>query len=151
MTKRTYTIRKYTDKDKSGVLDLLKYNTPEYFDPSEERELIAYLDNEIEDYFVVEEDRKIIGSGGINYFPEEKTARISWDIIAPKYQGKGVGKQLTLHRLDYIRKSDSVESIVVRTSQLVYKFYKNVGFKLEKVEKDYWAKGFDLYLMKMEV
>jgi ribosomal protein S18 acetylase RimI-like enzyme len=41
--------------------------------------------------------------------------------------------------------------IIVRTSQLAYKFYQKVGFELEKTEKDFWAKGFDLYQMKMNL
>ena len=44
-----------------------------------------------------------------------------------------------------------VKTIIVRTSQLAYQFYGKVGFELEKVEKDFWAAGFDLYLMRLEL
>ena len=86
-------IRNYTKKDKSTLIELLRQNTPEYFDPSEEIEFINYLDHEVEDYFVYELDFKIIGAGGINYFLEEKSARISWDMVDSKSQGKGIGKK----------------------------------------------------------
>ena len=86
-------IRNYTKKDKSTLIELLRQNTPEYFDPSEEIEFINYLDHELEDYFVYELDFKIIGAGGINYFLEEKSARISWDMVDSKSQGKGIGKK----------------------------------------------------------
>lgn len=56
--------------------------------------MINYLDKEIDDYFVVEENYEIIGAAGINYFPKEKTAGISWDIIKPDSQGKGIGKKI---------------------------------------------------------
>ncbi|WP_162055286.1 GNAT family N-acetyltransferase [Pontibacter pamirensis] len=142
-------IRAYTSRDKEELLDLLRLNTPQYFDASEEADFIEYLDNRLEDYFVVEEKGRVIGSGGINYFSESKLARISWDIIHPAFQGKGVGKQLMLHRIEHINKNAAVNLIVVRTTQFVYRFYEKMGFELEKTEKDFWAKGFDLYQMKM--
>ena len=143
-------IRNYTKKDKSTLIELLRQNTPEYFDPSEEREFINYLDNEVEDYFVYEEHSKIIGAGGINYFMKDNSARISWDMIASKSQGRGVGKKLTLHRINLLMRNPKIDIISVRTSQHAYKFYEKLGFEIEKIEKDYWAKNFDLYLMEMK-
>ena len=143
-------IRKYTKKDKSKIIELLRQNTPEYFDTSEESDFENYLDNEVEDYFVYEENSKIIGAGGINYFPEEKIARISWDMIDQKSQGKGIGKKLMQYRINHLSENPAIELIIVRTTQLVYKFYEKMGFELEKVEKDFWAKNFDLYQMKLK-
>ena len=143
-------IRNYTKKDKSTLIELLRQNTPEYFDLSEEIEFINYLDNELEDYFVYELDFKIIGAGGINYFLEEKSARISWDMVDSKSQEKGIGKKITQHRINHLKRNSEVETIRVRTSQYAYKFYGKMGFELEKIEKDYWAKNFDLYLMEMK-
>ena len=141
-------IKEYSESDKPEVIKLLQLNTPEYFDPSEEIEFIDYLDNKIEDYFVVLRKSKIVGAGGINYFPDENTSRISWDMIHPEYQGKGVGKELTQYRINLIKSSSkNIELIVVRTSQLTFKFYQKMGFTLDKIEKDFWAKGFDLYQM----
>ncbi len=144
-------IKKYSKSDKKEVIELLKLNTPKYFDPSEEFEFIDYLDNKIEDYFVAKEDSKIIGCGGINYFPDEKIARISWDMIHPDYHGRRIGQKLTQHRINFIKNNSDTELIVVRTSQLVYKFYEKMGFEIDKVEKDYWAKDFDLYEMIINI
>ena len=141
-------IKKYSESDKQEVIKLLQLNTPEYFDPSEEIEFIDYLDNKIEDYFVVLRESKVVGAGGINYFPNENSSRISWDMIHPEYQGKGVGKELTQYRINLIKASSkNIELIVVRTTQLTYKFYQKMGFTLETVKKDFWAKGFDMYQM----
>ncbi len=142
-------IRPYKISDKSKVMELFRQNTPEYFDPSEEKDLENYLDNEIEDYFVFEERSEIIGAGGINYFPENKTARMSWDIIAKNSQGKGIGKKLTQYRIKHLNANSNAELIIVRTTQLAYKFYEKMGFELDKIEKDFWAKNFDLYQMQM--
>ncbi|MGC1630879.1 MAG: GNAT family N-acetyltransferase [Gelidibacter sp.] len=142
-------IRAYTNKDKYKVIELFGKNTPEYFDPSEESDFEKYLDNEVEDYFVYDHNSEIIGAGGINYFPEEKLARISWDMIDPKWQGNGIGKELIQYRINHLNANPNIEFIIVRTSQLVHQFYEKMGFELEKVETDFWAKNFDLYQMQM--
>jgi ribosomal protein S18 acetylase RimI-like enzyme len=144
-------IRPYTESDQEGLIKLLRLNTPEYFDSSEEADFIEYLKHHSQNYFVVEVAGSIIGSGGFNWFDEGKTARISWDLIHPEFQRKGVGKELTLYRINEIRKNPKVNLIRVRTSQMVYPFYQKIGFKLEKTEKDFWAKGYDLYQMILEV
>ena len=143
-------IREYLSTDKPKVIELLRKNTPEYFDSSEENDFENYLENEVEDYFVYEKNSEIIGAGGINYFTEQKLARISWDIIDPNSQRNGIGKELTQYRINHINRNSKIERIIVRTTQLVYKFYEKMGFELEKVEKDFWAKNYDLYQMKME-
>ena len=91
-----------------------------------------------------------MGSGGINFSEDGKKAVLSWDIIHPKYQGKGVGRQLTQYRLDVIKTIDGIENTSVRTSQLVYKFYEKFGFELKETVKDFWAEGIDMYRMEMK-
>ena len=142
-------IRPYETSDQSQVVDLLKQNIPQYFDPSELDDFLVYLEKELEDYFVFEQDQQLVGAGGINYFSEEKLARISWDFIHADFQGKGIGSQLLQFRINHIRKQSNFEKIVVRTSQLVFPFYEKNGFTLEKVVKDFWAEGYDLYEMHL--
>lgn len=144
------TIRPYSPLDDESIITLLRLNTPQYFAPEEEADLREYFTNHIDRYFVVEENGNIIGSGGINITNGGKNAALSWDIIHPEYQGKGVGRQLTQYRLDVIKTIDGIENISVRTSQLVYKFYEKFGFKLQEVVKDYWAEGIDIYRMEMK-
>jgi len=143
------TIRAYTNHDKESILNLFQLNTPEYFSPEEEKDLLNYLENEIDLYFVLEFDQKIVGSGGINFSEDETHAKISWDFLHPDFQRKSLGTKLLKHRLDALEKMDNVKRITVRTSQLAYSFYEKAGFKLKEVVKDYWAKGFDLYRMEL--
>lgn len=147
-------IRTYQEADKESLLELIRLNIPKYFEASEENDFQEYLEQEKEDYFIVEDKttHQIIGCGGINYFFDTQpiSARISWDIVHPNYQGKGIGKKLLLHRIEHI-KNQEIKSVIVRTSQLAYQFYKKIGFELEKIEKDYWAKGYDLYFMRLKL
>lgn len=145
-------IRKYKEKDKPDLIRLFMLNTPEFFATSEESDYAEYLNIHASNYFVVEESNKIIGAGGINFgFDNGKTARIAWDMVHPEKQGKGIGSKLTRFRIDEIKKNPDVKRIVVRTSQLAYKFYEKKGFKLKNIEKDFWARGFDLYEMNIEI
>lgn len=142
-------IRKYSTVDKPKAMELFRQNTPQYFDFAEEKYFENYLDNEVEDYFVYEQNSEIVGAGGINYFPNEKSARISWDMIDPKSHGKGIGRELTQYRIEYLRNKKDLKIIIVRTSQVAYKFYEKMGFELEKIEPEFWSKNFDLYQMRM--
>jgi ribosomal-protein-alanine N-acetyltransferase len=143
-------IRPYSQSDQPTLVDLLRLNTPKYFALEEEAEFISYLAHEIEQYFVAELDNEIVGCGGINLVENETVGRISWDIMHPKSQGKGIGSQLLQHRIRVLKSNHTVKQIVVRTSQHVYPFYEKNGFELKEIKKDYWADGFDLYLMEYQ-
>ncbi len=142
-------IRSYTSSDKPQLLNLLRLNTPEYFDPGEEKDFVDYLDHELDQYFVYELDSIIVGCGGLNFLKNEKEARISWDMIHPDYQGRGIGRTLTQFRIETAKRNPKVKLIVVRTSQITFPFYEKQGFKLTEVKKDFWAPGFDLYRMEI--
>ena len=141
------TIRNYNSTDRSAVLHLLELNTPTYFSPAEREDLEYYLDHEIESYFVLEFEGVIAGCGGINYSEDKKTGLISWDIIHPDYQSKGLGTLLLKHRIKILQAVNTIQKIKVRTSQLTGEFYAKSGFNTVIVIPDYWAPGFDLVEM----
>ena len=144
-------IRPYQKTDKPALLALLQLNIPEYFDPSELADYKEYLDQHKEDYFVVETAGKLVGAGGINYFYEQKQARISWDFVHPEAHGQGWGKKLVQHRIEHIKAKGTIKEVIVRTSQLAYLFYQKQGFELGEIKKDFWATGFDLYEMRKQL
>ena len=141
-------IRKYTSSDQDSILEMLRLNTPAYFAPEEKGDLINYLNNHSENYFVVEYGKAVVSCGGFNYSDE---IRISWDMVDPQYHGMGFGSRLTEFRIEMIKQLPNVKRISVRTSQLAYKYYERFGFVLEEVKKDFWAPGFDMYRMEMNV
>ena len=144
-------IRSYNANDRGPVIGLLRLNTPEFFAPEEEADFRVYLDEHAPHYFVVEDTRGIIGCGGINYLEDGVNARISWDMIHPDAQGRGIGSKLTRHRIALIRSRPGIEVITVRTSQYAYKYYERFGFVLARTKKDFWAPGFDLYHMELKI
>jgi N-acetylglutamate synthase-like GNAT family acetyltransferase len=105
------------------------------------------LETERELYYVLLNDQKIVGCGGINFADINTIGKISWDILHPEYQGKSLGTKLLKHRLDKLNSINGIKKITVRTSQVAYKFYEKQGFELFEIKKDYWAEGFDMYNM----
>lgn len=141
-------IREYKVIDKEDVIDLIRLNTPDSFAWEEEADFKKYLEEERELYYVVLSDDKIVGCGGINFADNNKTGKISWDIIHPDYQGKSLGTQLLKYRIKLLSSMRNIQKITVRTSQVAYRFYEQEGFTLNEVVKDYWADGLDMYSME---
>ena len=148
MNQESISIRPFNNSDKSELLGLMDLNTPEYFAVAEKIDFQNYLDSEIELYYVITFENKIVGCGGINFENKKTTSIISWDIIHPDFQGKSFGKKLLAHRLDILHSMKKIEKIIVRTSQLTFPFYQKQGFQLIEKIDNYWAEGFDLYHME---
>lgn len=141
-------IREYLTTDKEVVMNLIKLNTPNFFAKEEVNDLSNYLDKEIELYYVLLVDGKVVGCGGINFAEKRTIGKISWDIMHPDYQGKSLGKKLLRYRIEVLKAIPSIKKITVRTSQLAYKFYEKQGFTLNEIKRNYWADGFDMYSMQ---
>jgi len=142
-------IRAYKKEDLKPLLELFDSNTPGYFHENERGDYEEYLQHEVEDYFVIEIEHKVVGAGGINYFHELGKARISWDLVHKDMHGHGLGSQLLKHRLNLLKKDSAVEFIEVRTTQKVFEFYQKNDFRVMEIHRDFWADGFDMYLMFM--
>ena len=140
-------IRLYQPADREALLELFRLNTPVYFHPQEQADLEQFLTEESQHYYVLEEDGKILASGG--YAIEDNEGWLTWYIVHPDQQGKGLGAQLVNNALERMSKQ-KLDKLVVRTSQLVYKFYEKFGYRLVSTQDDYWAPGLHLYHMEME-
>lgn len=92
-------IREYLPTDKDAIMSLIKLNTPDFFAEEEANDLSKYLDEEIEQYYVLLVDGEIVGCGGINFAENGTIGKISWDMIHPAFQGKSLGTKLLKHRI----------------------------------------------------
>jgi len=142
-------IRKYQEKDKNALIQLLRLNTPAYFAHEEEKDFVFYLENFVENHYVLEIKHEIVACGGFNFSEDLSFGKISWDIVHPDFQGKGLGSKLLAYRIAKLREYETVKMISVRTSQLVFRFYEKFGFNLKEIAQDYWAEGFDMYRMEL--
>ena len=141
-------IRAYQSADYNAIIDLFLLNTPAFFCEEEQQDLERFLDNEIENFFVAEEDGVVVACGGSNI--KENTGFLSWYIVHPDHQGKGLGKILALHNLTILQANPDLDNIEVRTSQLVYPFYEKLGFKLIGTQGHYWGQNMHLYHMRLQ-
>lgn len=144
------TLRPYEAGDYQQVLQLFLLNTPQYFAPQEQADLESFLNKEREEYYVITDDEGIIVACGGNNI-KDNTGWLSWYIVHPECQGKGLGKMMVSYNLRSLKKKVHLTGIKVRTSQLVYRFYERSGFRLLSTTKDYWGEGLDLYEMELQV
>ena len=144
-------IRPYIVNDKSAVLEMMQLHVPAYFHHDEIADFEHYLTHEIQHYFVVTLSDNIIASGGINLSDDLQTGFISWDMVHPNFQGQSAGSALLQHRIEFVKQQYTLPTLVVRTSQLVYPFYAKHGFVLKSTYPDFWAKGYDMYFMELDM
>ena len=143
-------IREYTEIDKAPLLHVFQTLVPKYFAKEEILDYIAYLEKEIDQYFVAEDNGNLLGACGINRTFSEKKGVISWLFVDPKAQRKQVGRLLVKHCLQVLQADNSIEVIKVRTSQFAEAFFSVIGFKLKNIEDNYWAEGIHLYMMEYD-
>lgn len=140
----------YTPNNKQSLIEIFNLNVPIYFAPHELNEFLSYLEIKSETYLCIYHENKIVGGVGYDYKEEDKSGRINWIFVHPNCKGFGLGKEAVEFCIAKLKEDGRVEKLIVRTSQLAYKFFEGFDYKLVKIEKDYWTPGLDLYLMERE-
>lgn len=143
-------IRPYQPTDKARLLEVFRRNTPKYFAKTEAQDFEKYLDKKGSTYLAIETEGKIIGGTGYDINKQDKSGNIVWIFIDPDHSGQGFGKQAVEYCLTILKKDKDVKKMTVRTSQFAFKFFETFGYVTQRIEKNYWAAGFDLYEMKKE-
>lgn len=70
------------------------------------------------------------------------------DFFELTYASQRLGRESVEHCLKLFRKDQSVEKLIVTTSQFAYRFFEKFGYTIKRIEKEYWGKGLDLYEME---
>jgi N-acetylglutamate synthase-like GNAT family acetyltransferase len=144
------TIRAYKTSDFDRCLEIFRKNTGKFFSPDEEQDFVTWLENQSDEkYWVIEEQGKTMGCGGIFVDDEKKTTGLAWGMIHPKKHKQGFGKALTTFRINKLRKNYPDYRIFVATSQHTVGFYENFGFVTGLITKDGFAPGLDKYEMTL--
>jgi len=144
-------IRTAQKQDFKFLSKIFLLNVPKYFDKEELDDFKKYFNSKnLESYFIIESQGKVVGGGGYAY-ENMKTARICWLFIDPNYHGFGFGKKLVNYCIKILKNNRRLNVIEVETSNLTYKFYEKLNFKIEYIKKDYWPNNDDLYFMKIDL
>ncbi len=141
--------RSYQSKDKEKCLELFRSNLPKFFASYEEAEFTNFLDENRDNYFVLERDDMLIGCGG--YGIKGTTAYLVWGMVHNTQHGTGVGKRLLLERLGLITRHREIREIVVDTSQHTYGFFEKLGFSVTKVTTNGYGENLHRYDMKLSL
>ena len=144
-------IRTAQKQDFKFLSKIFSLNIPKYFDKKELNDFKKYFNSKnLESYFIIESQGNVVGGGGYAY-ENMKTARICWLFIDPNYHGFGFGKKLVNYCIKILKNNRRLNVIEVETSNLTYKFYEKLNFKIVYIKKDYWPNNDDLYFMKIDL
>ena len=142
-------IRKAQPSDLDCLVRIFNLNIPKYFHEKELVDFKRYFNsNNIETYFIIESEGKILGASGYAY-ENKQTANLCWVFIDPNHHSNGLGTKLVNYCLDTLKRDNQLNVIQLETSNLTFKFYEKLDFKIEYIKKEYWPNNDDLYFMNM--
>jgi len=144
-------IRIASPKDLNCLIEIFTLNIPKYFHEKESIDFKKYfISKNIENYFFIISKGKILGAAGYAHENKE-TANICWVFVDPSYHNNGFGTKLVNHCMDILKTNEKVNTIQLECSNITYKFYEKLGFKIKYIKKEYWLNKDDLYFMTMDL
>lgn len=144
------TFRPYAPGDIELVVGIFRSNIPKYFNAGEEPGLRDFLCKNPENYYLIEDDNaNIVGCGGVALNGDD-TVSLCWGMVRSELIGTGLGKNLTLFRIERSRELFGTRPLVISTSQHTKGFYEKLGFFLTRHEADGFGPGIDVCEMRLE-
>ena len=143
-------IRPYEPKDLDAVIAIFRSNLLKYFVEDEERELRDFLSKFGKDYYVIEIIDEIVAAGGIALNPDE-TISLCWAMVRNDLIGTGLGKELTIFRIEKGREKWGDLPFFTSTSQHTEGFYRKLGFQMVEHIPDGFGPGIDTCKMRTEI
>lgn len=146
------TIRPFKPEDLAAVVAIFRSNIPRYFTPTEEPGLHEFLETtHAEDYYVVEVDGEVVGSGGIALNDiDPPTVSLCWGMIRQDHLGTGLGKLVTDFRIRLAREKYPGLPLTIGTSQHTEGFYQKYGFRTVEHTPDGFGPGIDNCRMRLD-
>ncbi|KRG66582.1 acetyltransferase [Stenotrophomonas terrae] len=137
-------IRPYQLADADACLSLFESNVPEYFTLAERADFEQFLRRDAQgcDYQLIEHDDSVVACGGLA-IRADGVAVFCWGMVERSLQRRGLGRQLSLARLQQARQNPNVKRIELSTSQHTQDFYARLGFSVTRVVADGHGPGLD--------
>ena len=132
-------IRRFKNEDSAELSEVIAKtlrttNSKDYSPEFIEKEILFFTPKKLIEratwvhFYVVCEDEKIIGCGGIGaYWGKEDESSLFTIFVLPEYQGKGIGRKIieTLEQDEYFLRAKRVE---IPASITAVEFYKKMGY-----------------------
>lgn len=146
------TLEPYTTAEGEDCLAMVDANGPRYFGPGDREEFATFLSDPQGQYWILREPGgTVVGCGGASTRGDGRTGVLSWMLIHPDYQGKGLGSRLMEASLDYLREIPGIERVVLETSNESASFYERFGFRTTRVMENHWAPGLHRHDMELDL
>lgn len=144
MSQTDYQIRTYTAEDKIACLAIFDSNVPTFFMEYERQEFVDWLDKQDRaPYYVLTMAKEVVAAGGIYIDNEKQAAGLAWGMVHRSKHKQGIGRLLTMHRLEVMDKHYPELNQQLATSQLTEAFYQKFGFETTERIKDGFGPGLD--------
>lgn len=132
-------IRPYLPSDRASALRCFHSNVPAFFSASDESWFESALDEPDGPNFVVSDEGKVVGFGGYEVSDTYNSAVLVFGQVHADWHGKGLGRQLLLHRIAHLKaQARPTKYLVVDTILRVAPFYVKHGFEIVA----HWKEGF---------
>ena len=143
-------VEDYAPDDRDACLEVFQTNLPVFFTPEELGLYTSFLNALPGPYLVVRDSNHgVVACGGYALRESGAIADMCWGMVRQDLHGLGIGKALTLARVERIRGDGSVREITLNTSQHTVGFYKRLGFEVVEVLPDGYAPGLDRCDMRL--
>jgi ribosomal-protein-alanine N-acetyltransferase len=148
-------IRPYTTADRQDCIAAFESNMPQFFMQHELPDFENWLqrqekaDTTLEQYYVAEQDGKVIACGGYYIEPDKQSARMTWGLVHNSLHKKGIGKALILHRIKAIQSIAPSATIGLDTTQHSFSFFEKLGFVTTKITQNSYGEGMHRYDMEL--
>ncbi len=122
--------------DLTDCLEIYKLNKPGRFPEGVIDQYEKCLREQSSYFLVAERNGQIIATGGIAYSQKPYWAMLSFGLVRPDQQEKGVGTALLLARLALLKKSEPVYRVLICALINSLGFYERFGFRRIGTWKD---------------
>jgi ribosomal protein S18 acetylase RimI-like enzyme len=144
--------RAYTPADRAACLGIFDSNAERYFSPSDRADFERFLEAPPGFFGVLCDDGgTVVACGGVGVRDEGRTAVLMWGMVPAHSHGHGLGRALTLARLDRVKDMPGVGRVVMNTSHETVGFYRKMGFEIVKHCADGYRPGLDRYDLELKV
>lgn len=144
--------RDFEPGDRAACLRLFDSNVPEYFRAAERAEFERFLDALPGPYLVLGGgDDDPVACGGYALAGGGRRADLCWGMVRSDLHGRGIGRILTLERLDRAMVHPGVEVVWLSTSQRTTGFYERLGFEVVSTERNGYGPGLDRCDMRLAI
>ena len=147
------TFRCYQPADRETCRQIIASQIGSYLASGEERDFEWFLD-QVESgqhpivFWLAERNGEVIGCCGL--WMEDDIATLCWGVLRAGELSKGFGKEMLLHRLEWLENSrPEVKSVLSDTAAATEGFFAKYGFVTYLRLPGYWKGKLDLVAMEL--